>query len=171
MISAPPSRPIALVGMMGAGKTEVGRALAERLGWPFHDLDDEIARIAGCTVAELFHRDGEPAFRERERRALGSLVTGSRIVLATGGGAFADLQSRTLLLARTLTIWLEAEPATLARRLAGTADRPLVRGGEPLPVLEQVLERRRAFYEQAHLRIRTDGLEVQGVASRLLTMI
>jgi shikimate kinase len=147
------TRPIALVGMMGAGKTTLGRALAQRLGWRFRDLDEEVERAADATVAELFEREGEAAFRELEHRALAGLLDGSLFVLATGGGVVLDPRNRELLRHRALTIWLDASPTTLASRVAGIGGRPLLNGSDPAARLTELLEERRPFYSQADLRI------------------
>jgi shikimate kinase len=147
------TRPIALVGMMGAGKTTLGRALAQRLGWRFRDLDEEVERAADATIAELFEREGEAAFRELEHRALARLLDGSLLVLATGGGVVLAPSNRDLLRHRALTIWLDASPTTLAARVTGIGGRPLLNGSDPAARLTQLLEERRPVYSQADLRI------------------
>lgn len=159
---------LALIGMMGAGKSSVGRKLAARLGWPFCDLDREVEREAGCSISILFDRDGEAAFREREHRALSRLLGGDPLVLATGGGAVIDPRSRALLNQRACAVWLDALPATLARRLAGTQDRPLLRSSDPRAVLEALLHKRRAFYAEAAIRIDTDDLDEDLVVDSIL---
>jgi shikimate kinase len=162
------ARPIALIGMMGAGKTEAGRLLAARLGWPFHDSDAEVERAAGCTVAELFARDGEAQFRERERAVIARLLDGARLVLATGGGAILDADTRVLLRERTLTIWLDAAPAVLGSRVGGAEDRPLLRGGDRETVLARLLEERRPFYAEADVHIPTDGRSLAHVVDAIM---
>ena len=148
---------IVLVGMMGAGKTSIGRALAARLACDFADTDAQVEQDAGCTIARIFTRDGEAAFRELEHRALARLLRRPKLVLATGGGAPLDPRNRALLHEQAFTIWLNAEPATLARRLGEAGDRPLLGSGDRQARLTELLEERRPFYAGADLRIVTDG--------------
>lgn len=152
-----PERSIALVGLMGAGKTEVGRRLAERLDLPFADTDDEVARSVGLTVPEIFEREGEAAFRERERVAAIALAEGPVRVAATGGGAFADDETRGVLLARCIVVWLDAPVPVLARRVAASSSRPLLSARDPLGALTQLAAERAAAYAQAHLRVAAEG--------------
>lgn len=152
MPAAPFTCPIALVGMPGAGKSTIGAALARRLGWPFRDSDAEIERETGLTIAELFERDGEAAFRERERAVIDRLLDGRLVVLASGGGAFAQPVTRRLLLARATTVWLDADPETLASRIKYGAARPLL-GRDPIAALRGLSERRRSSYAMAAIRI------------------
>ena len=151
-LHSPAGRAFALVGMPGAGKSEVGRRLAERLGLPFADGDLETERETGRPIAEIF-RSGEAGFREVERRALARLANGRPCVVATGGGAFADSASRALLRERFLTVWLDAPPELLAARIGNGEERPLLAGGDPLGRLRALAEERRRFYAQAELRI------------------
>lgn len=147
-------RPIALVGLMGAGKSSIGRRLAARLGLPFADSDDEIERAAGLDVAGIFARDGEPAFRDLERRVIRRLASGPPRVIATGGGAFIDEETRTLLRARCLTIWLDADLDTLASRVrSGDARRPLLDGRDPRAALAELATERNPAYAEARLRV------------------
>lgn len=157
--------------MMGAGKTQVGRALGARIGRPFRDLDAAVELAAGRTIADLFDAEGEAAFREREHEALEKLLTGSPIVLATGGGAVIHEASRTLLATKTVSIWLDAAPATLAARLEDKRDRPLLRAGNKAEVLGRLLEARRSFYTQAPIRIVTDPLMVSEVVHAILAAL
>src|SRR3712207_1528191 len=110
-------RPIALVGPMGCGKSTVGKLLAARLRLPFVDSDDEVERATGLSIAEIFRRFGEGRFREAERRLVGGLVRGVPRVIATGGGAFAEASTRAILRKTCLTLWLDADVETLARRV------------------------------------------------------
>src|SRR5215207_2942474 len=154
-------RPIVLVGMMGVGKTSVGRPLAERLGLPFMDVDEEVARAAGLTIEEIFERYGEAAFREREREAIARLAAGSAQVIAAGGGAFAEDASRALLLESCTVVWLDAGVETLVRRVGRDGldgrERPLLAGRDPHAALAELAERRRPLYAAAHLRIEAEG--------------
>ena len=146
-------RSIVLVGLMGAGKSTVGRRLAGRLCLPFVDSDVEIERAADRSIAEMFDRFGEPDFRDGERRVLRRLIEGEPKVIATGGGAFMDPQTRALILDRCIAVWLDADVATLARRVARRAHRPLLAGKDPLALLTELAEFRGPIYAQAHLRV------------------
>ena len=144
-------RSVALVGMMGVGKTNVGRRLAAKLGLPFRDADAEIERDAGCSIAEMFARDGEAAFRQRERRVIGRLLAEGPIVLATGGGAFMDAETRRAMRDRAVSIWLRCDLPLLLRRLAACTDRPLLRGGDPAETLRRLMALRHPVYAEADL--------------------
>jgi shikimate kinase len=150
-----PERSIVLVGLMGVGKSTVGRRLARRLGLPFTDSDDEIERAADHEIREIFDRFGEASFRDGERRVLRRLIAGERKVIATGGGAFMDAETRALILDRCIAIWLEAEMETLAERVARRGHRPLLAGKDPLPFLRELGQARNPVYAQAHLRVRS----------------
>ena len=117
-------RSVVLVGLMGAGKTSIGRRLAARVGLPFRDADQEIELAAGCTIPELFARYGEAAFRDGERRVIRRLLAGDPMVLAFGGGAFMDKQTREAARAEAVTVWLRCTLATLVRRVADSRQPP-----------------------------------------------
>lgn len=161
-------RPIALVGMMGAGKTSVGRLLAVRLGLPFRDTDEAVEAASGRTIAQIFAQEGEAAFRARERDAVAALLGGPPAVIATGGGAVLDAGTRALLKERAWTIWLKAEPAMLAARLDGNADRPLLAGRDRGEELTRLAAQREPLYAAADLHLRVDGLSPQQVADAIL---
>ena len=146
-------RPIVLVGLMGVGKTTVGRRLAHRLGLPFVDADQEIEAAAGLSIAEIFDRFGEPYFRDGERRVIQRLVDGSPKVIATGGGAFIDEETRALILAEAIAVWLDAHPDVLAERVRRRDTRPLLRGRDARVVLADLARARSPFYAQAHHRV------------------
>lgn len=165
------SRHVALVGLMGAGKTSVGRLIAPRLGLPFHDSDDTVAHAAGLSIAELFEHQGEPAFRALERGALARLLAGERAVIATGGGSVVEAETRDALRRQTFTIWLDAAPATLAARLTESEERPLLAHGDPEHVLGRLAEQRRPYYAAADLRVGTDGLDVEEVAELIVAAL
>jgi shikimate kinase len=149
----PPERPIVLVGLMGVGKSTVGRRLARRLGLPFVDSDEEIERAADHEIKEIFDRFGEASFRDGERRVLRRLIGGEPKVIATGGGAFMDAETRALILARCVAVWLEADVETLAQRVARRGHRPLLAGNDPLPFLRELAAVRNPVYAEAHLRV------------------
>lgn len=153
-----PGRSIVLVGLMGAGKSTVGRRLAKRLGLPFLDSDEEIERAADHKVGEIFDRFGEASFRDGERRVIQRLIDGPPKVLATGGGAFVEPRTRALILERCIAIWLDADAETLAERVTRRDSRPLLRGKDPLPVLRELAAARNPLYAEAHLHVRSqDG--------------
>ena len=153
----PLTRAIALVGLMGAGKTTVGRRLAARLGLPFVDSDAAIEQAEGMSIAEMFDSRGEAAFRARERQAIAALADGSPRVIAVGGGAFADESNRNLLLERSTVIWLDAPFEILARRLAGGGDRPLLRGPDSEAALGALAAERAPFYGEAHFQVSAEA--------------
>ena len=144
-------RSLVLVGLMGAGKTSIGRRLALRTGLPFRDADAEIEQAAGCTVAELFARFGGAAFREGERRVIRRLLAGPPVVLATGGGAFMDPETRAAIRDGATSIWLRCSLATLVRRTAGRTHRPLLTLGDPERVLRNLMEQRHPTYAEADI--------------------
>ncbi|MCW3849551.1 shikimate kinase [Sphingomonas sp. LB-2] len=146
-------KPIVLVGLMGAGKTTVGRRLAQKLDLPFIDADAAIEEAAGMTISEIFDRFGEAHFRDGERRVIARLIDGTPKVIATGGGAFVQEQTRELILDQALAIWLEAEPGVLAERVRRRDTRPLLRGRDPQEVLAELAAVRNPFYAMAPIRV------------------
>src|SRR5687768_13273394 len=146
-----PDRSIVLVGLMGVGKSTVGRRLARRLGLPFVDSDEEIEKAAGQRIADIFDRYGEPGFRDGERRVIARLIDGEPKVIATGGGAFIDAQTRALILERCTAVWLDADVETLAERVSRRGHRPLLRGKDPLPFLRDLAAARNPIYAEAHI--------------------
>jgi shikimate kinase/3-dehydroquinate synthase len=142
-------RSIVLVGLMGAGKTSIGRRLAARLGLPFRDADQEIELAAGCTIPELFARYGEPAFRDGERRVIRRLLAGDPMVLAFGGGAFMDEQTRETARSEAVTVWLRCTLQTLVRRVATRDNRPLLNGRDREETLRHLMEVRYPVYAEA----------------------
>jgi shikimate kinase len=156
MTVSPPlrvTRTIALVGLIGAGKSSIGRRLAQRLGLPFIDADSEIEAAAGTTIEEIFQRHGEAAFRDGERRVIARLLESPPHVLATGGGAFMDASTRALLRARTVSIWLRADIELMLARVGRRGNRPLLKRGEPRAVLEQLMAQRYPIYAAADLAV------------------
>lgn len=153
----PRQRSIVLVGMMGSGKSSVGRRLAQRLALPFFDADDEIEHAAGLSIAEIFERYGEPYFRDGERRVIARLLQGPRAVIATGGGAFAQDNTRAIIQEKGLSVWLDVEIPVLVARVAKRNHRPLLVGRDPTMVLTDLLAKRGPAYAKAHVRIRSDA--------------
>src|SRR3982751_3275859 len=152
-------RPVVLVGLMGAGKSTVGKRLAKRLGLPFIDSDSAIEDAAGYSAAEVFERFGEQDFRDGERRLVARLIDGTVGVIATGGGAFVDPRTRQLLNERAITIWLDAPVEILSERTSRRDTRPLLRTPDPKATLAKLAEERRASYAEAHIHVRS---EIQG---------
>ena len=148
-------RPIVLVGLMGVGKSTVGRRLARRLGLPFVDSDAAIEDAAGLSPAEVFERYGEQDFRDGERRLVARLIEGSVRVIATGGGAFLDPRTRDLLNSRAITVWLDAPVDILAERTSRRDTRVQLRNGDPKSTLERLANERRKSYEQAHIHVKS----------------
>lgn len=144
-------RGIVLVGLMGSGKSAIGRRLAARLGLPFHDADAEIELAAGRTIADIFAQYGEPAFRDGERRVIRRLLEGGPMVLATGGGAFMDPATRAVVRERAVSLWLRCPLPVLARRVAGRTHRPLLNGTDPGVVLERLSKERNPIYAEADI--------------------
>lgn len=155
-------RPIVLVGLMGAGKSTVGRRLAKRLGLDFVDSDSAIEDAAGgASTAEVFERFGEREFRDGERRLVARLVDGKARVIATGGGAFVDPATRRLLNERAITVWLDAPVEVLAERTGRRDTRPLLRDGDRSATLARLAEERRSSYAEAHIHV-TSGTASHG---------
>jgi shikimate kinase len=151
-------QPVVLVGLMGVGKSTVGRRLAKRLGLPFVDSDSAIEDAAGYTAAEMFERYGEQDFRDGERRLVARLIDGEIRVIATGGGAYVDARTRQLLNERAITVWLDAPVDILAERTARRDTRPLLKNGDPKGTLERLAEERRPSYAEAHIHVKSgDG--------------
>ena len=146
-------RSIVLVGLMGAGKTSIGRRMAARLGLPFRDSDAEIELAAGCSIAELFNRYGERAFRDGERRVIRRLLSGGPLILATGGGAFMDPQTRAAIRDGAVSVWLRCRLATLLRRVAARSHRPLLHAGDPAEILGRLMEQRHPIYAEADITV------------------
>ncbi len=146
-------RSIVLVGLMGAGKTTIGRRLAAALALPFIDADEEIERAAGLPVAEIFARHGEPEFRRGERRVIERLLQGPPHVLATGGGAFMDPETRALVRAHATSVWLRADLDVLMRRVEKRDNRPLLRDGDPRAVMERLMAERYPIYAEADVTV------------------
>jgi shikimate kinase len=150
-------RPIVLVGLMGAGKSTVGRRLAKRLGLPFVDSDIAIEEASGSKTAELFERYGEHDFRDGERRLVARLVDGEIRVIATGGGAFNDPRTRQILNERAITVWLDAPVDVLTERTSRRNNRPLLKKGDPAEILARLADERRSFYAEAQIHIRSNA--------------
>lgn len=149
------NRPIVLVGMMGVGKSSVGKRLAAALDWNFVDADDEIEKSARMTIPEIFASHGEAHFRDGERRVIARLLreSGGRTVIATGGGAFCNAETRALILEKAIAVWLDSDIDTLVERTARKSHRPLLQQGDPREILTRLREERRPAYAQAPVHV------------------
>ena len=146
-------RPIVLIGLMGVGKTTVGRRLAKKLDLPFVDADEEIEKAAGLTISEIFDRFGEDYFRDGERRVITRLLDDHKQVIATGGGAFMNVETRNLILSQATAVWLDADIDILVKRVARRDTRPLLKNGDPEQILRKLANERNPVYAQAHVHV------------------
>jgi shikimate kinase len=146
-------RIVALVGIMGAGKSSLGRRLATVLGVPFVDSDVEVVSAAGCSIPEIFQRYGEPAFRDCERRVMERLLSGPPHILATGGGAFMNADIRAHIKASAVSMWISAPLDVLLMRVQRKDDRPLLKQGNPREILAKLLKEREPIYAEADLHV------------------
>ncbi|OCC25080.1 shikimate kinase [Croceicoccus estronivorus] len=152
-IAARIDRPIVLVGLMGVGKSSVGRRLASILHLPFTDADDAIEEAAQMTINEIFAKHGEQEFRDGERRVISRLMEDQQGIIATGGGAFVNEETRALILDKGLAIWLDADLDTLVERVGRKDNRPLLRNGNPREILAKLKAEREPAYAQAPIHI------------------
>ena len=164
-------RTLVLTGMMGAGKTSVGRRLAAALGLPFADSDVEIESAAGMTISQFFEQFGEEEFRKGERRVITRLLDEPVCVLSTGGGAFMDAETRALIKDKATSIWLHADIDTLLRRTSRRDDRPLLRGGDPRQRLIDLYEQRGPVYATADLTIISDDRPIDETVQAVMTAL
>jgi shikimate kinase len=164
-------KPIVLVGLMGVGKSTVGRRLAGLLRTDFVDVDDEIERAADRSVSEIFATHGEAYFRDGERRVIARLMDESHGVIATGGGAFVDPETRALILEKAIAVWLDCDIDTLVERTSRRDNRPLLRQGNPRDILTDLKDRRGAFYAEAQVHVVTDDGPHAQTAYRILGAI
>lgn len=156
-----PNRTVALIGLMGAGKSAVGKRLAKRLARAFTDADHEIERAAGCSIADFFQRYGEGEFRRGEERVIARLLEGPPIVLATGGGAFMSAVTRANLAARAVTVWLRADLELLFQRVARRSHRPLLNTADPRATLKSLMDHRYPVYGMADIVVDSANVAVE----------
>lgn len=146
-------RSVVLVGLMGCGKSAIGRRLASKLGLPFVDADEEIEKAAGKSIEDIFTDHGEPYFRDGERKVLARLLRSGPQVLATGGGAFMNEETRAAIAESGISVWLKAELPLLVRRVGKRGNRPLLKAGDPETVLQNLITTRYPVYAQADITI------------------
>jgi shikimate kinase len=162
------AKTVVLVGMMGAGKTAVGTALARQLGVEFRDSDEEIVRAANRSIAEIFERDGEPFFRARESEVIARLLRSTPCILSTGGGAFLSEANRTLIHEVGVSVWLSADLDLLWQRVRHKTTRPLLRTANPRETLRELCEKRQPFYAQADIVVESAAeRSVEDMATRV----
>lgn len=168
IVDAIGNRSLVLVGMMGAGKSSVGRKLALRLALPFVDADSEIEAAAGMTIPEIFEIRGEPEFRSGEARVIARLLDSGPQVLATGGGAYMNPETRKLIAQKGISIWLKAEFDILMRRIKRRSDRPLLRTADPESTLKRLIEERYPVYALADLTIESRDVSHEVIVDEVI---
>lgn len=161
-------RSIALIGLMGAGKSAIGRRLAARLDLPYADADTEIEAAAGESVESIFAHHGEAVFRDGERRVIARLLDSGSMVLATGGGAYMHAETRERLRQRAITVWLRAELAVLLNRVARRDNRPLLKTGDPRAVMERLIAERYPIYAHADLTVESRDVAHEVIVDEII---
>ena len=156
-----PSKSIMLIGLMGSGKTVIGRMLATSLGWDFVDSDKEIEEASNLRISDIFDLYGEPKFREMEARIISELITREDAILSVGGGAYCQAAIKEMTKGKVISIWLRAKPAELLSRMDNLASRPLLAGDNPLGTLERLYKERYNDYNEADIVVDTDGLSLK----------
>jgi shikimate kinase len=165
------TRSVVLIGLMGAGKSCVGRRLAARLELSFADSDAEIEMAAGYSVAEIFTRFGEQAFREGERRVMARLLAAPTSIIATGGGAFMNSETRRLIAEQGLSIWLRADLELLLKRTCGRDHRPLLKTGDPREILAKLIDQRYPIYAQADITVESRDQPAEATVDAVLAAL
>ena len=171
LIAALGRRSIVLVGMMGAGKSSVGRRLAARLGLGFVDADSEIEAAAGMSIADIFAAHGESAFRSGEARVIARLLEGGPQVMATGGGAVMNPETRAAVGAKAVSVWLNAEYDVLLRRVKRRTDRPMLKTADPAETLKRLLAERNPIYAQAHVTLHSRDAPHEAIVSEAIAAL
>lgn len=164
-------RPLVLVGMMGAGKTTVGRRIATRLNRRFIDSDEEIEKAAQMTIPEIFAQRGEPEFRAGETRVISRLLKEDGIVLATGGGAFVNLETRAQIKSGAVSVWLKADLDILFERVSRRSNRPLLKTSDPKATLQKLIEDRYPIYAEADLTVLSRDVPQDSVAADVISAL
>jgi shikimate kinase len=171
IVTALGRRSIVLVGMMGAGKSSIGRRLASRLGLPFVDADAEIELAAGMSIADIFAAHGEPYFRSGEARVIARLLDHGQQVLATGGGAFISPQTRANIRDKGISVWLKADLDVLIRRLRRRTDRPLLRTADPIAALTSLLAEREPVYCEADFTVLSRDVSHEVIVNEIVAAV
>ena len=165
------SRSLVLVGMMGAGKSSIGRKLAQRLNLPFIDADTEIERAAGMSITEIFTKHGEPYFRAGEARVIARLLDGGPQVLATGGGAFMNPQSREVIRVKGVSVWLKAEYEVLMKRIKRRNDRPMLKTDDPGETLRLLMQERDPVYAEADVTVHSRDVPHEIIIGEIIAAV
>jgi shikimate kinase len=171
LIAALGRRSIVLIGMMGAGKSSIGRRLARRLNLPFVDADSEIEKAASMTIPEIFDAQGEAYFRAGEARVIARLLEGGPQVLATGGGAFMNPETRAAIRAKGISIWLNATLDILLRRVRRRADRPMLAGADPVEALNRLIAERYPVYAEADLTVESRDVPHDTIVGEIIAKL
>lgn len=171
VVAALAGRSLALVGMMGAGKSTIGRRLAARLGMRFVDADAEIELAAGMSIPEIFETHGEPHFRDGEARVIARLLNGGPIVLATGGGAVLREETRARLSERAVSIWLKADAEVILRRVRRRADRPLLQTADPAATIKRLIAEREPIYGQADITVASRDVPYEWIVDECIGLL
>ncbi len=164
-------RSLVLVGMMGAGKSSIGRKLAAKLTLPFVDADAEIERAAGMSISDIFEKHGEPYFRAGEARVIARLLDGGPQVLATGGGAFMNAESRAAIRAKGISVWLKADYDVLMRRIKRRSDRPMLKTDDPGETLKQLLQERDPIYAEADIIVHSRDVPHETIIAEIIAAL
>ena len=167
----PPGKSVVLVGLMGAGKSSVGRRLAKTLEIPFVDADEEVERAAGCSIEDIFRLYGEAAFRDGEERVIARLLESGSQVLATGGGAFMNPLTRERIRQSAVSVWLRADLDLLVRRTSRRGGRPLLAHGDPRATLERLMTERYPVYAEADVTVDTTDENIERMVDRILVSL
>src|SRR3954469_6258882 len=171
LLAALGPRSLVLVGMMGAGKSSIGRKLAQRLNLPFVDADSEIERAAGMSISEIFDKHGEPYFRAGEARVIARLLEGGPQVLATGGGAFMHPQSREAIRAKGISIWLKADYDVLMKRIKRRSDRPMLKTDDPGETLRRLMQERDPVYAEADVTVHSRDVPHEIIIAEIISAV
>lgn len=171
LVAALGSRSIVMIGLMGCGKSAIGRRLATRLELPFVDADEEIERVASRSISEIFEEHGEAFFRERERMVIGRLLGEGPQVLATGGGAFMNAETRAAIKEAAVSVWLRADLPVLMRRVAKRNTRPLLKTDDPQAVMRRLMEERYPIYAQADLIVESRDVAHEVIVEEIVAAL
>jgi shikimate kinase len=167
----PPAQAVVLVGLMGAGKSTVGRRLAKRLGLPFADADTEIEKAAGCSITDIFEFHGEDSFRQGERRVIKRMLEGPPKVISTGGGAFIDPETRRRIRGKALSVWLRTDLDTILKRVKRNDNRPLLKNGDRRSTLEKLMIERDPIYAEADIVVDSGDTAIERVVDAIVAEI
>lgn len=165
------TRPLVLVGLMGAGKTTIGRRLAKEIGLDFYDSDVEITDAAGCSISDIFAIYGEPAFRDLEKRVMQRLIASEPAIIATGGGAFINAEVRQLIKENAYSLWLRADLDTLEDRVSRRNTRPLLEQGDKRAILARLMDERYPIYAEADLQINSGNGAHESVVDQVANLL